>query len=705
MNCETNTRQLYGLLTGQGSAPNKNAGRPWSNTATLAPKRVTNKVQPVSLNSLNKSNSQQSQISNNLVTNVTPTNNLINIATSQPAQVNNQSANQRNSNKPPTNQANKTQHTLPTIYESNHYKETDLQPLFNSFASSSKSDKPPLPSDPPPSSSSFTNSSKLNSFSISSSSNYVHHQPSAVLKKLPPSNGEPNKVVDNRIDSKNDSKIDKVSCDKGDSNKCDSNHTTSNKPEVNNPSTNTNEQVDSVPDTTTKQLHLDKYEEEITIYQRPVPLPGRLIKSSSLEDLFKIKVCKLNPLCPRNGRDPFDQSKTIIFCANPGPLAKIKSQKSNIESPNHKLPNENDVSNGEQNQMKDEKPLKDDSSMKDDNHVNNTINTVNTVNIVSNHSGNFDANNAINNANSDSGDDQTQATKNEHQDNEDDNSLNTAIAASFKGFLGDLQACKQNQLALSTFRPLANTTQQHSTGITGTLNTSSIALTQQAIKPDPSVEQIATLANPFSFTKKKPQLGTTSSVPHQTAGQSNQTNLINSQSSNQDEQSAHKIEQPDITDLLKEFDVCFGDEAGESANDLISFSNESNGATNNADHFKFPLPPPSMLSNCTINSCPSSSYPSSYSACLQANASNGTSNGNSSNQTVCSSSNGTNEQSITNLGKPSNCSSTESLQSNESTLSNLLSQTALKQASLGPAALETCGSQIHLTELDLSKFI
>ena len=674
LNCETNTRQLYGLLTGTGSAsPSmKNVGRPWSNTATLAPKRVTNKVQPISINQLNNQNNQNTNQLNSLLNNSTTTNNLVNIQMNGHANLSNSlnnQANQRNlnSNKTANNQTNKGQQTLPTIYESNHYKETDLQPLFNSFTS--QDDKPPVP---PISSSCYSNgnNNKLNSttsFNNITTSNYHHHhQPSAVLKQLP-SNNEETELNDNAQENKNNSSNDIK--------------------ETNKPSNKlSNEQDKLETKQDSKNLKIDnlqsKFEEEITIYQRPVPLPGRLMKSSSLEDLFKIKVCKLNPL---NG-DLFDQSKTIIFCANPGPLSKIKTNKSiSIESPAHKLDNskidakidakledkiDDKLNNLDNNEQKDEKQLNGDNlsaNKLDDNeigHLNRSINNLDDSNAI-------DENNLINEIG---------------EEEEDKNSLNTAIAASFKGFLGDLQACKQNQLALTTFRPLANGTQKQSTGITGQLNTSSTVLpiNQISIKSaDPSIEQISTMANPFTFTSSRKQPITQS----------------NSQINQLDEQlQLTKSESPaaaDITDLLKEFDVCFNDENANECNlDLISFPNESNKNSDqlNLDLVHFPLPPPSLFSNSSINVCPSSS------ACLNTN------NLNNNNLTTSNLKQPINEQQSSNCIKPSNCSSSESLQYESSSLARLLDQTALKQASVG--RLETSGSngKIQFTELDLSMY-
>lgn len=692
---------MYGLLTGTGSIPSKNLGRPWSNTATLAPKRVTNKVQPISLNS--SPNNNQTNSLNNLMTNST-NNNLINIQSNNQincGQVNNQSNNLTNFNalNDSTNQSNQRnkaqQQTLPTIYESNHYKETDLQPLFNCFTNGKK---PPLPSDPPPNSLSYSNVNNKTTSSFNTSSNdQHHHQPSAVLKQLPSNNSENelNKESD-KIEIKNDTndvKSNNVSVTNDISNNILNsvsnvhNNFTDNttKFETDHNSPSKDEQLDN------KQLKLDKlqnkFEEEITIYQRPVPLPGRLMKSSSLEDLFKIKVCKLNPLCPNN-----DQSKAIIFCANPGPLTKIKSTNSTVKS----LKNESEKFTklkikSDLNQEKKETNLvsNDCNDNSCTNGSNETTNSVNSNSIKNDAVDNSKTGEIIENESDEIVKDNENDKNNKNINNktntdvdEDKNSLNTAIAASFKGFLGDLQACKQNQLVLSTFRPLSNTVQQ-STGITGTLNTSSTTLTTNvSIKIDPGIEQINTMPNPFSFKKKKQSI-----TSLQTSNQSNQSDTQSLSQTNQDEQ---QINKPDITDLLKEFDVCFGNDGVNESNDLISFSNETNKNSTNTDQFDssasfgdhFPPPPPSLLNSTTYNSsvniCPSSNT-SSNSSCKFIEQSN--------------------------LIKPSNCSSTESLQYNESSsFAKLLNETALKQASLGPATLQTCGSKIQLTELDLSKY-
>lgn len=617
-------------MTGTGSvSTNKNVGRPWSNTATLAPKRVTNKVQPINkLNSNNQVNQTTAQLNGQLNGNLinNSTNNLINLPASN--QINNQLNSQPNNNQRNTT-TNKQGQTLPTIYESNHYKETDLQPFFNSFTSDKA---PPVPTSNPPASSSYSNSNKLNSFSVSTSTQH-HQQPSAVLKL--PINADLNDK-----DSK------------------------TNKSETANPSIDSkaDKKENNEESKKDKLVKLDsqKYEEEITIYQRPLPLPGKLHKSSSLEDLFKIKVCKLNPLC-MNG-DPLDQKKTIIFCANT-PLAKIKAnQVSNLDT--SKLKDNKDsqvesINDGKQNEI---------INNSDKDNSNRNVNSGEDLSEKKNDDVNDKENREVgdgqinSNTNSMSSNDEDRKEENEA---EDKNSLNTAIQTSLKNFLGDLKAYKQNQLALSTFRPLSNGVQQ-STGITGTLNTSSIPapVTQSTIKPDPSVEQFKT-DNPFAFKNKK-----------QTTN--NQLNEADQTSNPNHELTAIKITKPDITDLLKEFDVCFDDEQSES-NDLISFSNDNNGEIS----FNLPLPPPSMLKseNTTVNICPTSS---SSSNCLSLS---------------------TNSTTEPTLLMPSNCSSTESLQHNESSLAKLLDQNEhFKQASLGPATLETCGSQIQLTELDLSKF-
>ena len=647
------------------------------------------------------------------------------------------SLNNSNGSNGATNQrnANKNQQTLPTIYESNHYKETDLQTLFNNFTSKNVSDdRPPLPPDPPPSSSSYSNG-KLISFNVLPSASIYHHQPSAVLKQLPTANDsveETNKVADKSADKNIDKSTDKNE-DKNDaaiqSNdlQLDSTpETPANQIASEPPSTEPAERADG------KSLKIEnlqtKFEEEITIYQRPVPLPGRLMKSSSLEDLFKIRVCKLNPLCLNS-----DPSKAIIFCANPGPLARIKqSGKSSIESQNHNRPEKSegraDVKESDEKMTESDAP-------------NAVVNGNSGFNSNTGSDSGANPGSDKNASNEDTTDDQNKENHQEdHPDDEskeegENNSLNTAIAASFKGFLGDLQACKQHQLALSTFRPLSNTV-QHSTGITGTLNTSSThsQANTQPTKPDPAVEQINTMPNPFSFTKRKQSMSSCAQ-----------------QSDSQDEQPS-RPEQPDITDLLKEFDVCFGDDG---ANDLISFSNEnrnvlqgnnaSNSISNNSninngnscsisnnsntnnisnniancpttdqlgldfdsDHsFNLPPPPPSLLNstNSSVNVCPSNHFvnPTNNSASNLTSNSNGTSNGHSNGSTVngsCFTSNPHVDQQC-NLTKPT---SSESLQYNES-FAKLLDQTALKKASLGPATLETCGSKIQLTELDLSEY-
>lgn len=749
LNCETNTRQLYGLLTGAGSSSSsKNAGRPWSNTATLAPKRVTNKVPLMSLSSLNAGNqlNAANQLNgsnqlNGLIMNPTSliniqngnnqsplngqstlnglnsnlSNNLNNSLNNSLNSLNgnqngpNAAANQRNAN-------NKGQQTLPTIYESNHYKETDLQTLFNNYTSKND-DRPPLPPDPPPSSSSSSYSNcnkKLISFNGLSSASIYHHQPSAVLKQLPTANDsdeETTKVAD-KSDAKPAIQSNSVQSSNTQPSNIQSNNIQSNKTvevaDENMPDIAENQVAASKSEAASgesvdrsepaKPFKIDnlqtKFEEEITIYQRPVPLPGRLMKSSSLEDLFKIRVCKLNPLCLNN-----DPSKAIIFCANPGPLAKIKQTgKSSIESPNH---NKERPEKAERQKSLDEGKNKEDK--KEENHdepvESDALNANSTVN----------SNSGTNqNEPSDTADDQGKENGEDSPDmcgeaEEDKNSLNTAIAASFKGFLGDLQACKQHQLALSTFRPLSNTG-QHSTGITGTPNTSSTLAKSAPVKPDPAVEQINTMPNPFSFTNRKQSITSQSSQSSQDDQPTNQLNKPD--------------QPPDITDLLKEFDVCFGDDG---ANDLISFSGEANrNSVQNSNHtpcnnsntsttnvnctdqlgldldfdpdnsFNLPPPPPSLLNstNSSVNVCPPT------------HLSNSTSNGCTANGN-CFSGNGAPhavDQQQSNQVKPS---SNESY--NES-FAKLLDQTALKKASLGPATLETCGSKIQLTELDLSEY-
>lgn len=654
--------------------------------------------------------------------------------------------NQRNAN-------NKGQQTLPTIYESNHYKETDLQTLFSNFSNGKNDDRPPLPPDPPPSSSStcYSNSNnKLISFNVLSSSIY-HHQPSAVLKQLPTANDEEaaNKAdksdpktatQSNNVQSNSTNEISSTSDNRTSENKSSDkpnrtdNRTTSApaadpttaKPE---PST----EPEKTERTEVKPFKVDnlqtKFEEEITIYQRPVPLPGRLMKSSSLEDLFKIRVCKLNPLCLNS-----DPSKAIIFCANPGPLAKIKqSNKSTIESPNHRSERQQDSrpegSRPEGNRPESSRPADETKIENDENSLKSTesdvtSNSSSVANSSNSSSADKSSENEETTASDQSKEENGKESPEEETTKEEGDSLTTAIAASFKGFLGDMQACKQHQLALSTFRPLS-TTAQNATGITGTPNTSSTLAKAQPAKPDPALEQINTMPNPFSFTSRKQSITSQSS---QSSGQS----------TDEPQAPTKPEQQPDITDLLKEFDVCFGDDG---ANDLISFSNEANRnavqiavnqangnhinsapssttATNNsnANHqntttdqfgldldfdadnsFNLPPPPPSLLNstNSSVNVCPSNHLSSS------SNSNGCTSNGN------CFASNGlphgptVDQQS--NLVKPP---SAESLQYNDnSSFAKLLDQTALKKASLGPATLETCGSKIQLTELDLSEYL